>query len=515
MHTLHLTLSVSLLSISTLYGASHGFAAAEGVPSAQLLPDGFFGLDKYEVLSMHQDGEEDVVHIRKRAGDDDCGSDCMAYSGFSEDNLQHCDADIEELLDKRSLEKRGRKPIKADVCKGVLVNGAAQPGFYLISPTWPTPETLETRHKKQKTKRIYDTGDPTKPYDIKWFELQVLDERWAKDIAGRKDPARCYDAEHVLEWQLLKTFIEEDMASPNSRCVLMHKYFMQELDKKSYKVKVAKNDGALKNDKFELEDGTLDFSNWNVVVKKGGSAVKPRLIDFVSHQWPGTAGGSPPNPFEYEMILLGSDANGKKENVWGDKKVFPEPKLDGKKMKYVKDNTLTLEALFDNHYYENDKQKTWDDNMGKCKAVHMFMTLMTLVQYHNDAYIRAVMRAQVQRVGAAFEYLETEVLPKAQVKGYTKRGLKKEWEDWMTKYHKARLDALQAALEDKMKVFEKSTGITTKMKRWDYLNIFKRVDTKKPNCGFEKDNKKMDERVQLLKDAFKKMKKVNSELKLD
>jgi len=37
-----------------------------------------------------------------------------------------------------------------------------------------------------------------------------------------------------------------------------------------------------------------------------------------------------------------------------------------------------------NKYFENKKEKQWDDNKGKCKAVHQFMTLMSLVQYHND-----------------------------------------------------------------------------------------------------------------------------------
>jgi hypothetical protein len=75
----------------------------------------------------------------------------------------------------------------------------------------------------------------------------------------------------------------------------------------------------------------------------------------------------------------------------------------------------------------------WEDNKGKCKAVHMFMTLMSLVEYHSDPYIRGVMRAQVIRVGEAWEFLEKEVLvnsqfwdPVAKISvPFKERGLKK------------------------------------------------------------------------------------------
>lgn len=53
-------------------------------------------------------------------------------------------------------------------------------------------------------------------------------------------------------------------------------------------------------------------------------------------------------------------------------------------MKEVQTNSNTLEWLFVNKYYDDKQVKTWDDNKGKCKAVYQFMTLMSLVQYHND-----------------------------------------------------------------------------------------------------------------------------------
>jgi len=114
MHTIHLTLSLSLLYIKTLYGPTHGLAAAQDVGSAQLLPDSLLGFGEFEILSSYEEGDEDVVHIRKRATDDECDdeeSDCWTYSAWNPNfKLDKCPA--EPLNDKRSLDKRGRKPIE-------------------------------------------------------------------------------------------------------------------------------------------------------------------------------------------------------------------------------------------------------------------------------------------------------------------------------------------------------------------------------------------------------------------
>lgn len=36
---------------------------------------------------------------------------------------------------------------------------------------------------------------------------------------------------------------------------------------------------------------------------------------MIAFQWPGKAKASPKNPWEYELVVLTSDVNGKKENV--------------------------------------------------------------------------------------------------------------------------------------------------------------------------------------------------------
>jgi hypothetical protein len=132
--------------------------------------------------------------------------------------------------------------------------------------------------KVQTYKRVYDTGDPTEPLKPEWFKLKRRDERWKKDIVGRKND-RCYEVEHVLEWQLLAQFITADMdKGPDSRCAFLKKYFIEEkLEMKTYKVKVAKDNGKLgTNGHFDYEDGDYLFSKY---VSK--SQKEPRAIDWI------------------------------------------------------------------------------------------------------------------------------------------------------------------------------------------------------------------------------------------
>jgi hypothetical protein len=83
----------------------------------------------------------------------------------------------------------------------------------------------------------------------------------------------------------------------------------------------------------------------------------------------------------------------------------------------------------------------------------------------------------------------------------------------MKERNKAQLEGLTKALKDKVVVFE--TKFTTKVKRWDYSRLFLRAKDNPPNCGIEKDGKKIEERVKVMLKAYKDMKPVDSELKLD
>jgi hypothetical protein len=134
------------------------------------------------------------------------------------------------------------------------------------------------------------------------------------------------------------------------------------------------------------------------------------------------------------------------------------------------------------------------------------------------------MRAQVRRVGEAWEYLEKVVLvgttwtppSPSKPEPFKERGLKKEWFDWIKEHHKLRLDAMLQALANKVSIFEGTPSVITKLRRWDYGGVFRRADGV-PNCGFEKDSKRLQKRVDLLKKAYDDLKArgIDSELKLD
>jgi hypothetical protein len=52
-------------------------------------------------------------------------------------------------------------------------------------------------------------------------------------------------------------------------------------------------------------------------------------------------------------------------------------KKKNNELDYTQENSKTLEARFGNVYYKNSKPEEFTDNMGKCKAVHMYGTVIS------------------------------------------------------------------------------------------------------------------------------------------
>jgi hypothetical protein len=78
-----------------------------------MLPDGLVALNDYEVLSVSEEGDEDVVRLRKRVDQAECQTDCLDYSGWSQSGTMECsNEDPPDTLEERSLVKRGRKSAK-------------------------------------------------------------------------------------------------------------------------------------------------------------------------------------------------------------------------------------------------------------------------------------------------------------------------------------------------------------------------------------------------------------------
>jgi hypothetical protein len=83
-------------------------ATTEALDRAHLVHDDLFPLSDYEVLDAFEEGDEDVVRIRKRANND-CETDCLNYSGWEVDEQMHCDeedADDENTAIDASLDEK-------------------------------------------------------------------------------------------------------------------------------------------------------------------------------------------------------------------------------------------------------------------------------------------------------------------------------------------------------------------------------------------------------------------------
>ncbi|KAL1600455.1 hypothetical protein SLS60_006841 [Paraconiothyrium brasiliense] len=374
---------------------------------------------------------------------------------------------------------------------------------------------------------VYDIGGPSDPTKPEWYQLKRHDKRWTADIDPERKE-RCYDAEHVLEWSLLLEFLEEN----DSRCVLLWKYFSEEnMPKGDIPVRKAKDykKALKKGEHFDYMDAQFEVGKFKSYWASDENPIKaPRPIDWIAMQWPGQEGSrsQPPTPWEYELILLSKEFNIKKNNVWAGTEIFPVPDYEPGTtiLKKTQANSDTLEALYGNRYFEKQEEKKWQDNRGKCKAIYKFTTMMSLMSYHNDPYIQEVMRAQVRRVGRAFEHLEKTVFPALnnpwidpvtkEPHPYKPVNLRATWFKWIKKLHKARLGTLNAVMEEKVKIFEANAAATTRFRRWDFFGVFKR-EPKEPNCGFEPDDKKILERVELMLEAYAKLEKVDTELTLD
>jgi hypothetical protein len=169
MYVVYILLS---LYIQAWRGPSTG-AAAQAVPSAQLLPDGFSAFGNFEVLSVREESDEDVVRIRKRADDpEDCDeNDCLTYSGWAEEGkvgnsfedpitgyfadpdvvpgkrseLEERDGFLEErdgfLKERDGLEERAEPKQGVPLCKDIMFDGKPAPGIPIYSLEWPTPSS--------------------------------------------------------------------------------------------------------------------------------------------------------------------------------------------------------------------------------------------------------------------------------------------------------------------------------------------------------------------------------------
>ena len=204
--------------------------------------------------------------------------------------------------------------------------------------------------------------------------------------------------------------------------------------------------------------------------------------------------------------------------------MFPEPVLekDSDTMSQVNQkNSETQEWLYLDKYYDGKQIRKWPDRKGQCKAVARFNDLMGLVYYHNDPIIREIMRAQVKRVGEAWDHLETNVVAGTSWTDSTgakhdfqKQDLKQEWFTFMKNAHEVELERITKELDAKRLIFENKSPYVAKIKRWDFGGLFSKRAVRAPKCGVEKDAAKMSDRVKLLLKAHDDLPAIKTDLDL-
>ena len=119
--------------------------------------DSFFRFHKLDVLNVTQNGDEDIIHLERRADECDDGTDCLTYSGWADNGELICDVSHQEeneaaddvLLEagaragSTTLVKRGKTT--EQICMGMDDEGVVvDNGFPLSSPNWPNIDTLES-----------------------------------------------------------------------------------------------------------------------------------------------------------------------------------------------------------------------------------------------------------------------------------------------------------------------------------------------------------------------------------
>jgi hypothetical protein len=199
--------------------------------------------------------------------------------------------------------------------------------------------------------------------------------------------------------------------------------------------------------------------------------------------------------------------------LWdGGKKGAKKPKMvnEDKMTKYMDNWYWTVTPIKKgNKKSKSEKQTKSDKNQGLCNAVVSLRDIIGVYKYHTTPEIGKILTAQINRIGAAFEYLETGPLkamvfpdPKNPQKTITyppmATSLKAQWDKYME-------DKYESVITDIEKIMKTWTAKidTVKVKR-SLLNAEKRGtgSTNSNLCGEEPDKKDMNKRIDLVLEAY-------------
>jgi hypothetical protein len=280
----------------------------------------------------------------------------------------------------------------------------------------------------------------------------------------------------------------------------------------------------------------LDIDTTLKVLSKKGKGLpddikitgKESAIDYIAHQYPGDGKSGLANKFEYEFVSLNDDVNGRKkivstyyfawkvdvcakrQQLWGEAKPGQKkPEMisqkDLKKLLGNKHQEITITQGIGGKRMKSSSWKASTKNEGLCRAVVGLRDIIAVYTYHADPAIQTILTAQIDRIGTAFEYLETGPLKTATFvdpKDPTKRinytpmptSLKSQWESYMKGIYDRRISEIEKLMEDWAKDLKGA-----KVKR-SLINAEKRGvgSIRSVMCGEESNKSDMNKRIDLV-----------------
>ncbi|KAF2178922.1 hypothetical protein K469DRAFT_754198 [Zopfia rhizophila CBS 207.26] len=504
--------STLILSLSALLAiAVRAKDGSSYIDIRDVLPGGYDVFDNYDVLNVEERDDEDVVYITPRADEDSC-DDCFNYSTWpwpadvkaeiAEESssgttvkrsnlhtLDESDSSFDlELVDRASGTPGKGNAKKAEACAGVDIgDGKTIDKITFFSYAYPQNEGLMTQYKSE----VFDFEKWDDPVSAGYYNIKDVKE--LKVTVNGAPKNRKVSVEHILEWQLLKKFIESDKSKgKDSICAHVKKFF-------TTKVAI--------DTKWSVKDDNGKGAAKDVPVKKD----EEQGIDWVAHQYPGVKSES---PFTYEFVHLNNDVNGLKKTLWAGNKITPD--LNGNEE--VKKNSETMDWHLENKWYDKKKfasVQKYKENQGKCKAIKKLRDVVGMYEYHRDKRVSEIIIAQYTRIATAFQYLENEVLPKIEFKNdkgakieFKSMNLKDKWLGWM----KANFDSNIKRSEAWLNTWGPRVKATKTSKRETALDLFRRASGK-VMCGKETDASRLKKRIELVAEAYGKIGKWENPLK--
>ncbi|KAF2653782.1 hypothetical protein K491DRAFT_717748 [Lophiostoma macrostomum CBS 122681] len=469
-----------VFSTVTLLGAlcTVSFVDADPVPFNGF-DDPFANIPGYELTNIEIHDNEDVFYIDQ--GDDegdlvDETNPSVANSSVSWNatlGLRHRSI----LLEKRATQK------KDTVCKDT-VGAESASGISIRSYEYPTINEVETEYKN-----VYDFEDPMSPNEESWYNFKNVNKMsTGTDEAGNK---RSYASEHILEWFLLKEFLEEDKTTKGSasRCNVIQQYFKQ---------------------KVEFQTEIIVAPPGQTSTTKTIAVKEKKAIDWIAHQIPGKLND---DRWKYEFVVLQSHINGKKNELWTKSQDTMSPQLaraQGEVSQKNMANNLTMEWQVVNKYFPEAATQTqkYTQNEGYLMAIKRFRDIIGVYKYHQEDLIKKYWKTQVLRVADAFEKLEKDVLPTLEGGSeYVYQNFRQQWLDFMGDHFtrgKTKIEAWMDKFAPAIKTLseggrpEKNPGIDS---RSLLFSLFKRAGEETELCAVSTSDE-VTERAKLLYKAY-------------